>query len=752
MGTSYADGASLDGGNDYDVLTIDAGGLALTPGNFSTDPSLPSLTVISGFPLTGGPVKYTNYEQVNVTNLAASPIVTGSSINAVQGQTLIDVVAATFTSAALEAKADKFLSTIRWGDGSQSAGVIVQDASNPSVFYVMGTHTYYEDSPALTTLVTVVSAGSTLTQIINGVPVSFSTPPSAPVTASGSAVVAGAAISLVVSSFSGFENVAPNPTDVVTATFTDAGVNPTDPNPAARYSATIDWGDGSGVIPIPASAISRNGTSNSFTITLPQHIYATPRNYVVTIAVRGGSAVATATGVAYIADAPLTASPVQPVIPAASEGVLFSDQVIGSFTDLNPIPDLAGYTVTIDWGDGSPQSAGRVVQPGGPGTVLQVLGTHTYADSLVAGASAVRPLIFPPFEQTFDGTYPIRIHVRDTYGSAVNLANTITINDRPITVSGRLDPASDSGVSNSDAITNVSQPTFQGSVSEGGAKVSLYIWSRNEAGLQLPFGGGQTTADSAGAWSFTSDTALPDGSYTVYAQAFDHLGHTTSAVITVVANLVIDTVGPKVTNLVFDNRGGRVLVTFQDFGGVNGTGVGLNFATIVDANNYRFALIKSAVKGFKPGAPWLATGISAAPGTAVGPQTATILINGGRGMRGGRYLFTVKSVDPANLTGVQDLAGNALDGEFYSFFPSGNNHVGGDFVAELDAVHHRVYAPKTTIGTASPVIPPGARGVDRFIGRNGRPSPKAAATRKAFAAVHPLQTRILKTANLSSLR
>ncbi|APW62102.1 Ig-like domain-containing protein [Paludisphaera borealis] len=756
-GSAAAASTALDGGGGNDSLTIDARGVGLTAGNFSVGAD--GWTIISGATVPGAGISYAGYESVTVIIdglPSLSPSVTSAKINAVQGQRLVDTIVGTFNTAAPGARASDFVSTINWGDGSSSAGAIVQDASNPPVFYVMGTHTYYEAPAWLTTSITVFAPASATTQFINGVPVAF-TP--LPATASGTAVVASAAISLVVNSFSGFENVAPDQLKYVAATFTDPGMNPAFVNPTGLYAASINWGDGSGVFPIPFSEIARNGTSNSFTITLPQHVYATPGSYVVTVSVSDGPVVvgstavtATATGVAHIADAPLTASPVQPVIPAASEGVLFSDQVIGSFTDLNPIPDLASYTVTIDWGDGSPQSAGRVIQPGGPGTVLQILGTHTYADSLAPGATVLVPAIFPPFENTFTGTYPLRISVRDAYGSAANLANTITVNDRPITVSGRLDPASDSGVSNSDAITNVSQPTFQGFVSEGGAKVSLYIWSRNEAGLLLPFGGGQTTTDSAGAWSFTSDTALPDGSYTVYAQAFDHLGHTTSAVITVVANLVIDTVGPKVTNLVFDNRGGRVLVTFQDSRGVNGTGVGLNFATIVDANNYRFAFIKSPVKGFKPGAPWLATGISAAPGTAVGPQTATILINGGRGMRGGRYLFTVKSVDPANLTGVQDLAGNALDGEFYSFFPSGNNHVGGNFVAELDAVHHRVYAPKTTVGTASPVTPPGARGIDRFIGRNGRQSPKAAASRRAFAVAHPLQTQILKTAKLSSLR
>ncbi|MDR3622461.1 MAG: Ig-like domain-containing protein [Paludisphaera borealis] len=725
-GTAGTPGTNLDGGLGYDVLNIDAGGLPIGPGNFG--PGVGGSTLIAGAPLPGGPISYVNYEQVNVTNLAAvSPVVTASTIHAVQGQRLVDVVAGTFTSAAPGAKAGDFASTIQWGDGSQSAGVIVQDASNPSVFYVMGTHTYYEISPALTTptAVTVVSTGGTFTQIINGVPVTFTTPASDPVTANGTYVIDNAPISLTAGSFSGFENITPNPLDVFVATFTDfGGVNPADPSPVSHYTASINWGDGTTTAP---SAIVRNGTSNSYTITAPQHVYSTPGSYVVTVTVSDDDpipVITTATGVATIADAPLTSAMVQMLIPPATAGVQITDARLTSFDDANPKSFGYEFTVLIDWGDGSPMSYGSLVQPGGVGTTYTVVGTHTYADALRAGAPPVAwgpgPIAGP---LTAVGTYPIRIFVQDTYGSAVNLTTTITVNDNPLTLGGKLNPLSDSGVSNSDGITNVNQPNFQGSTSEGGALVYVYATPTGGAPMLI----GRTTADANGAWSVTSTSALADGGYVIQAQAYDATGHTVSALTTVTPSLVIDTVGPKITNLVFDNLGGQVIATFQDFGGVNGAGVGLNFATIVDANNYRFALIKSAVRGYKPPVQWIVGGIAVQPGTTVGPQTAAIKINDGRGIRGGRYLFTVKSVDPANLTGIQDLAGNALDGEFYSFFPSGNNHVGGDFVAELDAVHHRVYAPKTTVGTASPVTPPGARGVDRFIARNPKPLPTAAA-------------------------
>ena len=136
------------------------------------------------------------------------------------------------------------------------------------------------------------------------------------------------------------------------------------------------------------------------------------------------------------------------------------------------------------------------------------------------------------------------------------------------------------------------------------------------------------------------------------------------------------------------------------------------------------------------------------------------MINNGRYLRGGHFLFTARSVSPTNLTGIQDIAGNALDGEFYSFFPSGNNHVGGDFVAEVDSLHHRIYAPRTVIGPATPVSPPGTPGTDTFIPTflpGKTPHAQAAARLSSrgslAAAVHaaPLRAARLSTAQAHSL-
>ena len=165
---------------------------------------------------------------------------------------------------------------------------------------------------------------------------------------------------------------------------------------------------------------------------------------------------------------------------------------------------------------------------------------------------------------------------------------------------------------------------------------------------------------------------------------------------------MIDTVGPKVTGVIFDRVSGEIQVTMQDYGGYNNTGSGLNRSSLIDANN--FSLMKFHQHG---PAAFLVTSITVTPGTTTGSQLVTLIFNNGRYMRGGHYFFTVHTASTTNVSGVRDIAGNALDGEFYGYFPSGNNIRGGDFVAQLDAVHHIIFAPKTVIGTASPVSPPG---------------------------------------------
>jgi hypothetical protein len=401
--------------------------------------------------------------------------------------------------------------------------------------------------------------------------------------------------------------------------------------------------------------------------------------------------------------AALAPSATQPTV-ATTEDVVFSGPV-ASFTNTNPASTTGEYNyVSIDWGDGSPDSAGTISQPGGPGTAFIVSGTHTYADAGVNGGI---------------GHFPITVNVHDQDGLTLAISNTADVADVPLVVSGRLNPASDSGESNSDDITNVVQPNFLGTTNQPGATVTLFAQA---TGSLTPVVIGLGVSNANDAWSITANQALADGSYTITAIAIDSSGHTISSTTTIVPNLVIDTVGPKVTSVFFNRVSGEIEVTIQDFGGVNNTGVGLNPSSLIDANN--FSLIRFHQHG---PAAFLVTSINVTPGTLVGSQLVTLQINGGKYIRGGHYFFTVHSVSPTNVTGVRDIAGNALDGEFYGFFPSGNNVRGGDFIAELDAVHHIIFAPKTVIGSATPVSPPGTLPSNTTIPTHnpGEPAPKS---------------------------
>ncbi len=379
----------------------------------------------------------------------------------------------------------------------------------------------------------------------------------------------------------------------------------------------------------------------------------------------------------------LIPSVTQPTV-STTEGLVFSGPV-ASFTNTDPASTVSQYSyVTIDWGDGTPDSAGIVSQPGGPGTAFVVSGTHTYADAGVNGGI---------------GHYPITVNVTGPSGLTLTLANTANVADVPLSVTGQLNPASDSGASNSDDITNVVQPDFIGTTNQPGATVTLYALA---AGSSSPVVVGRGVSNANDAWNITANQTLADGSYAITAIAVDSSGQTISSTTTIVPALVIDTVGPKITNVSFGRLTGQILVTFQDYGGPGNGGVGLNPSSLIDANNY--SLMKYNQHG---PAAYLVSSISVTPGAVTGSELVTLQFNGGKYLRGGHYYFAVRSVSPTDRTGVRDIAGNALDGEFYGYFPSGNNHPGGDFVAELDAVHHIIYAPKTLIGTATPVSPPG---------------------------------------------
>lgn len=136
-----------------------------------------------------------------------------------------------------------------------------------------------------------------------------------------------------------------------------------------------------------------------------------------------------------------------------------------------------------------------------------------------------------------DGTYQITAKATDLAGnqSVASTSLQVVIDTHPPVAPSTpvLNPADDTGTSNSDGITKKNNPNFTGTA-EAGSTVVLFAGA-------TPAGSGVATG---GNWSITS-SILADNSYNVTAQATDLAGNTSSP--SGPFALVIDTVKPTVT-------------------------------------------------------------------------------------------------------------------------------------------------------------------------------------------------------------
>jgi large repetitive protein len=609
-----------------------------------------------------------------------------------------------FTDANPLGTVSDFSASINWGDGTPVISGIISQLPD-GTFVVTGSHTYAEDttgSPPNAITFSVKDVGGQTLVDATGASVVVNDAPLAGHGTSVQAVEGTLAGSLLV------------------ATFTDANPNAT---LADFGSVTIDWGDGT-PLAAPAS-ITSVGTSAGVTFSVfGSHLYVEEGSYQVTVHVtdQGGSQTF-AHSHAQVADVPPTPSANQPNV-SVTETVPFTLPVASFEENFGTPAEVVGdYTATIDWGDHTPNSVGTISQPNGPGTAFVVTGSHVYADSGVNGGS---------------GPFTITTTVHEDGGTSVDIVNTASVADLAITLTGRLNPKSDSGLSNSDAITKVRQPNFFGT-SERFSHVTLFATRRGGSTFKI----GQTEALSDGSWSITSGVPLSDGVYTITASAIDKFDQTTTGFtnpatqVVITPTLVIDGTGPRVSSVFFDRHNGQIDVTFTD------NLSGMNNSTLADASNYSFSKVHIAKQN---GRPFLVNVIAVSPPGNSRFESVVLTIDQGHSIRGGFYIFLIRSARPDLVSGVQDVAGNALDGEFYGFFPSGNRVPGGDFVAELDAIHNRIFAPKTVIGGASPAFLPVTPGTSTST--KPQHVPLAAHT----TTVHDTALATVATAGLKSRR
>lgn len=461
-----------------------------------------------------------------------------------------------------------------------------------------------------------------------------------------------------------------------------------DPNgvfPVGTYSAVIDWGDGT------ATSDGTITQVNNYYVVAGQHTYADDGTYAIAVRVlKSGTTSNVGFGQAEVADAAL----VPQAVPALStpEGAALANSQVATFVDLGGAEDPGSFVATIDWGDGSPISPGRVVA-----SELAIVLTP---EQVAAGLQS--PGIFNVFAThiyTVPGTYLANVTIRSEGGRVATGGVRVDVAATPVFLTGALDPDSDSGSSSTDAVTNVRRPIFLG-FSSPGAIVRYFAQASGGTAFQI----GQVAADASGSYSLTS-VPLPDGSYTILAQATSSSGGSTAAVSVFPAfgrsALVIDTIAPQVTDFAFSRADGLIGLAFGD------DRVGLDRSTLIDGSNYRLTKPHTRLGAFR------VTNLSAStPSATTDIQTVVLQYNRGRTLPQGTYTFTIVS------GGIADLAGNALDGEYFGTFPSGNDRPGGDFVAAITAVGNRVGPPRPIGGFASPTTPGTRPG--RTIDRPGR--------------------------------
>jgi hypothetical protein len=474
-------------------------------------------------------------------------------------------------------------------------------------------------------------------------------------------------------------------------------------NPGPNVALTIDGGVGSQTVTVNAAGLAAGTGSSNFSIvggagpnTLrlndqgvggPIGLQAgTPTSAAV--AFFGSSTSMSFTNMGVIQgfetnDSPTLAIPSPLATIPAQAGVPLVNVAIANFTDADLIETAGSYQATINWGDGTAPTAGTIAAGPTPGQYI-ISGSHTY---LSTGAPTIG-VSLTDLGGTFNSTLanaggavvPVSTQldaIGSVGGSPARAMVTAAVQPDPPAPSpaftwARLSPQSDSGISSSDGITNVTTPTFVGGATPG-AVIQVFEAPTGSSAAPVMIATG--VASSSGAWSATVLGApMADGSYQVTATANSGGAVATTSLGTV----VIDTVAPVITDVVFKRMGGEMEVFFQD----NLSGVSL--ADLSNGGNFKIS--GTAVNGQTPVPRVIVpTSVSVTPAaTSTGVDEAIIVFNRGKSLPAGTYTFRVIAA------GITDVAGNHLNGRFYGTYPSGNLTVGGNFVAQITALANRV--------------------------------------------------------------
>lgn len=174
----------------------------------------------------------------------------------------------------------------------------------------------------------------------------------------------------------------------------------------------------------------------------------------------------------------------------------------------------------------------------GSTVVLQINGINYTIDPSTIDAEGNWTFTVP--DELPDSVYQWSLLVTDVAGNTTVRKGEIEI-DTENTISGGLSAASDSGESNSDKLTNVRQPSFNGKT-DPLSEVTLVLSNGAEY---------TTTADANGNWSIKVTDALEDGTYTYELISIDPAGNreTTSS------SFEVDGTPPPVTIKLVNDTG-----------------------------------------------------------------------------------------------------------------------------------------------------------------------------------------------------
>jgi hypothetical protein len=441
-----------------------------------------------------------------------------------------------FTDGYLGSTPADFTTTVDWGDGTPTSIGVIGQFSPGSFFITSGGHTY-DRVGSYTIKITVQDneyGGSTIESESGAITVNDATFSNA--AASGVTGVEGQTLN-----------------NVLLGTFQVSDLDAT----AADYSAGVNWGDGS---PVDNGIVTLLGTTsvNSIFGIYDSHEYAAGGSYSFTVAVsdkNGGTLSPSIAGSATISG--LTAGTSVP--ETGNTGTLLSDSEVGSFSDANPTAPTSDFTATIDWGDGTPQSAGVITQPGGVGTPFVVAGNHTYANPGAYNVSAV---------VVGDGT-------------TTSLSSAYTITDLPVTGSTENFTAVEGQTTGSFVLATFEDPNTLATISDVNATLAIGGW-----GDGTPTTAGNTlTVQQIGV-----DTGDGDPIFEVlgsHTYADETSGGTPDAL-----SVIITTSGGVTTTLTSPPGGGVTVLdaaltgsSGNDITGVEGTSTGaVSLGTFVDAN------------------------------------------------------------------------------------------------------------------------------------------------------------------------